>query len=198
MPFRLVAPVTNTPYPIHDSRPSTEQQHMVDLITGQRFQRADTIRQPVAADFIQSHRLLPALTVRRHDSDRDLPVIESDSYFPEFDADDRRHKRVQNADAVHPRRRDSLASPKPLHAVNSDPTQQRPVFEAAVPPIRTDDDEVEGDPEAAPAMDSDMFSSAFGGLHGLKSAPVRRPSRLGRLKRFFSYKGRQEYACAAR
>jgi hypothetical protein len=47
-------------------------------------------------------------------------------------------------------------------------------------------------------MDFDMFSPALGGLHRLESAPMRRPSRLGRLKRFFSYKGRREYARAAR
>jgi hypothetical protein len=47
-------------------------------------------------------------------------------------------------------------------------------------------------------MDSDMFSPALGGLHRLESAPMRRPSRLGRLKRFFSYKGRREYVRAAR
>lgn len=198
MPFRLVAPVTNTPYPIHDSQPSTEQQHMVDLITGQRFQRTDTIRQPVAADFILSHRPLPASPLLRHNSDQDLSVTEPDSYFPEFDADSRRHKRVQSADAAHPPRRDSLASPKPLHAVKSDPDQQRPVSVAAVQTIEADDNEVEDKAVPAPAMEPDMFSPALGGLNRLESAPMRRPSRLGRLKRFLSYKGRREYGRAAR
>ncbi|KAF1919543.1 hypothetical protein BDU57DRAFT_527539 [Ampelomyces quisqualis] len=193
MPFRWVAPATDTPYPIHDSRPSKEQQHIVDLLSGQRFQRADIIRQPMAEDFLQSHRSLPAPPVRRHDSDQDLPIIEPDSYFPRVSASDRLYSRSQSAGSADLTRRERITSPKPLPAVDSDPTQQHPVSAAAIFPHEFDETEVEDCVAPAPAMESDMFSPALGGLHRLESAPIRRPSRLGRLKRFFSAKGRHQY-----
>jgi hypothetical protein len=195
MPVRLVTPATNTPYPIHDSQASTIQQHMVDLLSGQRFQRTDAIRQPLAADFLPSHRPLPNASVRRYDSDQDLPVTEPGSYFPKIPAGNRRYSRPQSFGAAYFTQRESVTSLRPLQGVTSDPIP--PVSAVNVPAVEAENSAVEENSEPAPMMNSDTFSPALGGLHRLDSAPVRRPSRFGRLKRLFSAKDRP-YGRAAR
>jgi hypothetical protein len=209
MPYRLVTSTGGAPYPLHDGDATTEQSHMVDFISGERFHRTQSIRQPVAEDFLHPqhpHPLPPPKTyesgqymdviapVEEHEEDQHIPIIEPDSYFPSDHADPCNPPRPHTADAVDLGRRDTIATTKPT-SMNLDtrvPDSRR--SKSAIDVLDATDSE-HGE---VPAMGADMFSPALGGLHHLRSAPSQRPSRLGRIKRFFSLKDRRQYGKATR
>jgi hypothetical protein len=209
LPFRLVTSTGGAPYPLHEEDVTAEQSHMVDLISGERFNRTESVRQPVVEDFLhpQHSRPLPSPKIyesdqymdviepiEEHEEDQHLPIIEPDSYFPTDHADTYFPSRPHTAGAVDLGRRDTIASTKPtgLHLDTRRPDPKRSKSAADV--LETTDSE-HGE---VPAMGADMFSPALGGLHRLPSAPLKRPSRLGRIKRFFSLKGRRPYGKASR
>jgi hypothetical protein len=193
VPFRLVAFSDDAPYPLDESQPTAEPSHMVDLWSGERFHRADSIRQPVAEDYLQPHRPLPPLPIKEYDSDQELPVIEPDTYLNGVHADDRYISQPERADEVNLGRRDTIATTRPMNMVKTRLVHKRS-HSAINLSTRTsqefDTPESQGTPIPVAAMGDDMFSPVLGGLHRISSAPTRRPSKIGRLKRFFSFKGR--------
>lgn len=204
MPFRLIAFPEGAPYPLDESHHAPEPLHIVDLVSGERFHRVDSIRQPVAEDFLRPNHPLPAPLIE-YDSDQDLPIIEPYSHWNDVLADDHHLSRPERADNVNVGRRETIATTKPLNVVKAGPTHKRPKSAinllshashksgtTAGPgtPVPT--------PDPAPAIGDDMFSPVTGGLHRLESAPVRKPSKRGRLKRFFSLKHRRKYGRVSR
>jgi hypothetical protein len=142
MPFRLVISTGGAPYSLHEEQSTVAQSHIVDILSGERFQSSDPIRQPAAEEFLHLQPTFPA--------------------------------------------------PKSIHLDRrrADPKRSKSTVEVL--------DATGSEPSEVHAMGADMFSPALGGLHRLPSAPPRRPSRLGRFKRFFSLKGRRQYGRATR
>jgi hypothetical protein len=201
MPFRLVAFSDGAPYPLDESQHTAEPSHMVDLWSGERFHRADSIRQPVAEDYLQPRRPLPPLPIEEHDSDQDLPIIEPDSYSHSVYADDHYLSQPKRADEVNLSRRDTIATTRSLSIVKTRLVHKRSKSAINLS-TRTSQDfdtpESQGTPVPVAAMGDDMFSPVLGGLHQIPSVPARRPSKMSRLKRFFSFKGRRQYGRASR
>jgi hypothetical protein len=203
MPFRLVAFPEGASYPLERSQHAPEP-FLVDLVSGERFHRTDSIRQPVAEDFLRHHHPLPAPPVE-YDSDQDLPVIEPISYWHDVDADDHHLPRPERADNVTVGRRDTIATTKPLNIVKTGPAHKRsqsvmnlPSHASYKPDATAGFGTPVPTPIPAPAISDDMFSPITGGLHRLESGPVRKPTKMGRLRRFFSFKHRREFGRASR
>jgi hypothetical protein len=196
MPFRLVAVSDTAPYPLDESQQTVEPPHMVDLMSGEQFHRADSIRQPIAEDFLEPHRLLPALPIEEymHDSDQNLPIIEPDSDSNAIHTGNHYMSRPERVVKVNIGRRDTIATTQPLSAVKAGPSHKRSKSAVNLPNHSSQNSEIpEGQKTPVPvaAMGADMFSPVLGGLHRLPSAPARRPSKMKRLRWFFSFKRRQ-------
>lgn len=204
MPFRIVAFTEggNAPYPLHDSPQPSQQQYMVDLISGDRFQRHESIRQPDPKDYMRRYHPLPPPPVEIHEEDQDLPIIEPGIYdhleidttkpgaYLELDFRDHEPKRPQSAAPAVPGRCDSIAPVKPLTLSKPDSAHRRSKSAANIPVLQTEDNESPYSANKVPSIAPDEFSPVLGGLHRLPSAPIRKPSRIRRLKRFFSGKKR--------
>jgi hypothetical protein len=194
IPFRLIAFTGGAPYPLHETQPTAEQSRMFDLVSGDRFQNTDSIRQPIAEDFLRPQRPLPAPRVKvyeavqyfniiepieEHPEDQILPDIEPDSYFVD-------------PSRPNPSRRDTIATAQPSDFLEVVPDPKRSKSAADVY------ESAGFEQSQTPAICDDMFSPAPGGLHKLPTAPPRKLSRMGRIKRFFSLKHRREYGRASR
>jgi hypothetical protein len=205
MSFRLIAFPDGAPYPLDHLQQTPQPLHMVDLVSGERFHRANSIRQPVAEDFLRPDCPLPAPPAEEYDSDQNLPVIEPDSYWNNVHADDYHLSWPEHSDNVNVSRRDTITTTKPLNVIKAGPAHKRSKSAINLPsqashksgttagldiPVPT--------PVPAPDISDDMFSPVMGGLHRIDTAPVRKPSKMCRLKRFFSLKHRRQYGRASR
>jgi len=199
MPFRLVAFPDGAPYPLHETYP-IEQPHMIDLVSGDRFHRTESIRQPVAEDFLRPHRTFSAPPVRiveadqhldiiepieEHAEDQTLPVIEPDSYFRYFPDSSTQSPHSDMS------RRDTIATTQPSNLLEVVREPKRSKSAA--------DGRVAHNPAQAeiPNIGADEFSSAHGGLHKLPTIPPKKVSKMTRIGRWFSGKDRR-YGRASR
>jgi hypothetical protein len=58
--------------------------------------------------------------------------------------------------------------------------------------------EVCSTPQRVLPIGNDMFSPVLGGLHRLPSVPLRKESKTGGLKRFFSFRKKRQYGRSSR
>jgi hypothetical protein len=203
VPFRLVAFPKGAPYPLGELQHAPEPL-LVDLVSGEPFHRADSIRQPVAEDFLRPNYPLPSPPVE-YDSDQDQPVIEPHSYWHDMDADGHHLSRLGRADNVNVPQRATIATAKPINVVKASLTHKRSKSVRNLPSHTSHKSDITESldtpvptPVPAPAIDDDMFSPVMGGLHLLESVPVRKQSKMRRLKRFFSFKHHREFGRASR
>jgi hypothetical protein len=192
MPFRLVSFTGGAPYPLHETYP-VEQPHMIDLVSGDRFHRTESIRQPAAEDFLYLQRTFSAPPVKivegdqnldtierieEHPEHQTLPVIEPDSYFRYFPDSS---KYSPHSDMS---RRETIATTQPsnLLKVGSEPK----CSESAA------DGRVAHNPAQAKVanMGADEFDPAHGGLHKLPTIPLKKVSKMSRIRRWLSGKDR--------
>jgi hypothetical protein len=202
----------SAPYPVDGA---TEQPFRIDQLSGDRWHRDGTIRQPVAEDFFRPQHPLPLTPVKEHDSDQDMEIIEPDSYIDQspvlgeripphpFQAcfSDQDHPVSEPAsyfDEVPSQGEHSVTlqdtvsttdNDRPRSAGNTLPQASEIVIPRPV-------SEREDIPVRVPTMGSDMFSPALGGLHRLPSTPVRKPSKRERFKCFLLCDDRSEYGHA--
>ncbi|KAF2032479.1 hypothetical protein EK21DRAFT_109858 [Setomelanomma holmii] len=203
LPFRFVTFGEGAPYPVHDSDHSMTQPQpaIFDLLSGENWQRVGSIRQPVAEDFPRPQHPLPAPPVDQHDSDQELEIIEPDSYLkyqPVIGAATTTGTRPGETESRH-----ALATSNLLTVSKPDEGLNRSKSESNMPPnfsrpLLKQSTEVSSTPPQVPTMGEDMFSVALGGLHRLPSAPARKPSKVSRLKRFFSSRKNRQYGRASR
>ncbi|KAH4596640.1 hypothetical protein HBI56_172510 [Parastagonospora nodorum] len=199
MPFRLVSFTGGAPYPLHETYP-VEQPHMIDLVSGDRFHRTESIRQPVAEDFLHPQRTFSAPPVKiveadqhldiiepieEHAEDQTLPMIEPDSYFRYF-PDSSTHSTHSDMS-----RRDTIATTQPSKLLKVGPEPKR--SESA------ENGRVVHNPAQAkiPNMGADEFDPAHGGLHKLPTIPLKKVSKISRIRRWLSGKDRR-YGRASR
>lgn len=192
MPFRLVAFTGGAPYPLHETYP-VEQPHMIDLVSGDRFHRTESIRQPVAEDFLRPQRTFSAPPARivetdqhldiiepieEHAEDQTLPVIEPDSYFHYFpDSTHSPHLDMS--------RRATMATAQPSNLLEVVPEPKRSKSAA--------DGRVAHNSEQAevPNIGADEFDPAHGGLHALPTIPQKKVSKMSRIRHWLSGKDRR-------
>jgi hypothetical protein len=206
MPFRIVAFSDGAPYPLDESQNTAEPSHMVNLWSGERFHRVESIRQPVAEDYLRPHRPLPPIPIEEHDSDQDLPIIEPESYWNDLHADDYPLSQPEHADEVNLGGRGTISATRCLNIVKAGPVHKSAInlptrasheFHIGTLPEFGDPDAQDA-PVTVAAIGDDMFSPVLGGLHRIPSAPARKSSKMDRLKRFFSFKGRRQSGRATR
>jgi hypothetical protein len=215
-PFRVVT--MNESRALYSGDHADEQPYMVDLLSGDAWQRCAPIRQPVAEDFLQPHHPLPPPPVAEYDSEQDLPVIEPASYLNEpsaIESDSDLGDVLVNEEPVMSNqasstdlsRRRTIASTKPLNIVKKpDPVHNKRSKSALAmsshaspsPVVTLRVDGYQDAPLRIRTIGSDMFSSALGGLHRLPDIAVRKESKRDRFKRFFSIRRRWDYGRAAR
>jgi hypothetical protein len=202
MPFRLVAFPEGAPDPLEELKHAQEPL-LVNLVSGERFHRADSIRQPVAEDFLRPNHPLPAPPIK-YDSDQDLPVIEPHCYWHHVDADEHHLSRPERADNINVAQCDMIATTKPLNIIRAGPTHKHSNSVMNMPSHTSHkSDTIASLDTPVPtsvlvsAIGDDMFSPVTGGLHRLESVPVRKRSGMRRLKRFFSLKHHREFGRAS-
>lgn len=191
MPFRIVAFADSAPYLLQESQASSQQQQMVDLISGERFQRVESFRQPIAEDFLRRNHPRPAPPVAVYKEDQHLPIFEPDEHFESESFAHHEARRPQSASAISPQRSDSVAYTRTLSISKTDPSHRRSKSAADIPVVEAEAIESESNAKVVPDIGMDEFSPVLGGLHRLPSAPARKPSKLHRLKRFLSSKQRR-------
>ncbi|KAF2829487.1 hypothetical protein CC86DRAFT_190388 [Ophiobolus disseminans] len=199
LPFRFVAFGESTPYPDHEVQRPVPQPFMVDLLSGDQWHRGDSLRQPVAEDFLRLQHPLPPPPIEEHDSDQELPVIEPDSYFEDQPSSVQFH----DVYATDLGRSHTVATTKPLNIVKPDVAHRRSksTLELALVVARpsfTARAEYDDSLAHISPMPIDCFTPVMGGLQRLPSAPLKM-SKSQRLKRFFSFgRRRREYGRASR
>jgi hypothetical protein len=150
-------------------------------------------------DFLRLQHPLPALPVEEHDSEQELSIIEPNSHSPGALTTDHLAPRSHSAGAAD----HATGSIEPLNIVKADATLKHSKSIIADPTISSNASQRFATPNrqdngpAVPVIATDMFSSVLGGLHCLPIAPTRKPSRLGRIKRFFSLKRHRHYGRAS-
>jgi hypothetical protein len=202
LPFRFVAFGDGAPYPVHESNHTMEpaKPFMVDMITGDQWHRGGSLRQPVAEDFLRTQHPLPAPPVEEHDSDQEMEIIEPDSYLTH--ASGVEAQEANEAQQAGPDRHSTIGTSQPLTMSKPDAGPQRSESELDTPsrtsniPDHEHEPEVVDTPPRIPTMGDDMFSPVLGGLQRLPSVPVRKESKMGRLKRFFSFRKKRQYGRA--
>ncbi|KAH7089279.1 hypothetical protein FB567DRAFT_440157 [Paraphoma chrysanthemicola] len=198
LPFRFVTFGDGAPYPVHEQLHHVDRQQpfMVDLLSGDAYDRGGVLRQPAPEDFLRQLHPLPAPLVEDHDSDQEIEIIEPDSYL-----DHAAVVKAKDTLGVEPngsRRHSTIAASKPLSMSHPDAGPQRSRSELDRPSrmLHQDseqDSDVGSTPQRVPTIGNDMFSPVLGGLHRLHSVPVRKESKMGRLKRFFSFRKKRQY-----
>jgi hypothetical protein len=191
------------PYPMHDQDVAT--------YSGDGAHRAysDSIRQPIAEDFLRPQHPLPPPPIEEYESDQDLPIIEPDSHEYFFSAPKPSRGGIQSytPDSGTPTRRSTTANVKshrifglapahkrsqsvlirPSHALYLANAQSAP--ELQITPVRVN------------TMSSDMYQPALGGLQRI-SGIQRKVSKRDCVKRFIKgmnpFRRQREFGRACR
>jgi hypothetical protein len=199
-PFRFVTYTDDAPYPLHESAHHANQPGMIDLISGDVYRRVGSIRQPLAEDFLRPEYPLLAPPAKGHDSDQESSTVELASCSPAAPASEHLAPRSLSAGAVvH-----TPASTRPLCIVQAAPALRHSQSMVAIPSDSRNALQGSATPDrrdkgsAVPVIATDTFSSALGGLHRLPTAPTRKPSKLDRIKRFFSLRRHRQYGRVSR
>jgi hypothetical protein len=159
---------------------------MIDLLSGDLYRRVGSIRQPVA-DFLQPQHPLWVPSIEEHDSDQELSIIEPDFCSPDALATDHATAFTKPLNIVK-----AAATPKHSKPMLDIPSSSSNASQGSTMPNRRNNG------PSVPVIATDTFSSALGGLHRLTTAPTNKPSKLGRIKRFFSLRRNRQYGRASR
>lgn len=198
--FRFVTFGPGAPYPEHDMQ-QQPQPFMIDMLSGEQWQRGGELRQPVAEDFLVPSRIDGR--VQGYDAEDEEYGDYEDKPLPDLPVE--AMKRDPWADSIEPEpyiavpqtsqagpsdivRHNTIASSKPHNTLSLDPAPKR--SKSAVG--------VAGAPVQVSPMANDFFSPVLGGLQRLPIVP-QKESKSQRFKRMFSFGSRRrKYGRASR
>ncbi|KAH7061923.1 hypothetical protein BKA63DRAFT_429600 [Paraphoma chrysanthemicola] len=202
-PFRFVTFGDGAPYPVHEPLHHVDQQQpfMVDLLSGDAYDRGGVLRQPATEDFLGQLPPLPAPPVEEHDSDQEMEIIELDSHLDHAAGDE--EEDTVEVEANCPRGHSTIVTWRPLSMSHPDAGPQRSKSQLYMPSrmlhqVSEQNSEVCSTPQRVLPIGNDMFSPVLGGLHRLPSVPLRKESKMGGLKRFFSFRKKRQYGRSSR